>query len=145
MAAHLRRREPMTDDIQRTANEKLMSDIEDCTSDDFLPTPYHDLPEFIRLAKERLDDAEKIGMPFEVAHRYKMAIRCALLMLGEITVSTLRKLEFAPVAVQVIRSVLPIIPANERVAFFDSIQEGYCVHCGEHAPKHGTCQCWNDE
>jgi hypothetical protein len=58
----------------------LLDTIEDPESEDYLPTPYYDLPEFIRLAKERLDD-DVLGMPEDVRERYELAIDAAITLL----------------------------------------------------------------
>lgn len=41
-----------------------------------------------------------------------------------------------------IKDSLTKMSDEERLEFFDLVEDGYCRYCGSDDPK---CQCWNDE
>lgn len=48
--------------------------------------------------------------------------------------------------ISVIKKALAEMTPEERLSFWELLQEGYCPHCGY--PDTGRpipCQCWNDE
>jgi len=41
--------------------------------------------------------------------------------------------------------ILSPLKSEERLDVFSHVFTQYCRHCGDEQPKHGSCQCWNDE